>query len=348
MKRKGFLFEKVYEMDNLIEAHKNARKGKSYYREVKMVDNNSEFYLSWLQYLIKNNLYSTSKYISMVKITDNGKVREILKLPYYPDRIVHHAIIQVVGDIWIKTLIRDTYSSIKGRGIHDGVKRLKSTLRDKEGTKYCLKLDIKKYYPSIKNDKLKEIIKLKIKDKNLLNLIYEIIDSTEGVPIGNYLSQYFGNLYISSIDHRIKSLNKYYFRYCDDIVILSDSKDKLRKVFDILREELIIKELVIKENWQIFPVDVRGVDFLGYKFFHDYILLRKGIKNRMKKRFKNLRKKKFKNIKELTSSVMSYYGWLKYGNCKNLQNILFNEDMCRFITHECRECFVSNPLIKLN
>lgn len=343
MKRKGYLFEEVFDIENLKLAHKNAKKGKNHYREVKMVDSNPDFYLSWLSYIIENEMFETSKYTPMIKESDSGKVREILKLPYYPDRIVHHAIIQVVGDIWLKALIRDTYSSIKGRGIHDGLRRLKKALRDKEETKYCLKLDIKKYYQSIPNEQLKNVVAKKIKDDKFLNLVNEIIDSTDGVPIGNYLSQYFGNLYISDIDHRVKEKCKYYFRYCDDIVILSNSKKELHKILEILNAELKKKELEIKGNWQIFPVDVRGIDFLGYRFFHDYTLLRKTIKQNMKKRFR-----KIKNNKDIESSninsAMSYYGWLKYANCKNLLNSLYDDKVCQKIRHKCTDLEIKNPL----
>lgn len=341
MKRFGYLFEKVYDIENLKLAHKNAKKGKKYYKEVKMVDSNEEYYLGWLSYILKNKEYKTSKYEVFTKRTDNGKMREIYKLPYYPDRIVHHAIIQVIGDIWVKTLIRDTFSSIKGRGIHDGFKRLRIALRDKENTKYCLKLDIKKYYQSIPNEKLKSVIRLKIKDKNLLYLLDEIISSTTGVPIGNYLSQYFGNLYISDIDHKIKSINKYYFRYCDDIVILAKNKESLHSIFDTLKYELELKGLTIKGNWQIFPVKDRGIDFLGYRFFHDYILLRKSIKMRMKRKFNRLLKGK-RSIKSINSSVMSYWGWMKFGNCKNLENKILTKELCWEIKN--RNNRKSNPL----
>lgn len=346
MKRIGNIFEKVYSIENLELAHKNASKGKAHYREVKMINSNPEFYLSWLSYILKENLFITSPYDPMTKKSDSGKVREILKLPYYPDRIVHHAIIQVVGDMWIKTLIRDTFSSIRGRGIHDGVRRLKKALLDKENTKYCLKLDIKKYYQSIPNDQLKKIIGLKIKDNKFLNLIYEIIDSTKGVPIGNYLSQYFGNLYISSLDHKIKSQSKHYFRYCDDIVILSGSKADLREILENIREILNEKGLLIKENWQIFPVENRGIDFLGYRFFHDYTLLRKSIKVRMRRKF-NLVNKSNNIDKAHINSIMSYNGWLTHANCKNLQNSLYSKDICQKIKHKSLDLGIKNPIRKI-
>lgn len=116
------------------------------------------------------------------------KERIIFKLPFYPDRIVHHAIMNILEPIWVSIFINNTYSCIKGRGIHKAVRDIQQDLKDIDGTKYCLKLDIKKFYPSIDHDVLKSIIRKKIKDEKLLNLLDGIIDSTDGVPIGNYLS----------------------------------------------------------------------------------------------------------------------------------------------------------------
>ena len=201
MIRNGYLFDKICDIENIKFAHYNAQKGKKHYKEVKMINAHPDKYLIQIQDMLKNRAFRNSKYEIMTRKTDNGKVREIFKLPYFPDRIIHHCILQIVGPLWLKSLIRDTYSSIKGRGIHDGVKRIKSALRDLDNTKYCLKMDVKKFYPSIDNEILKQIVRRKIKDKTILWLLDEIINSTKGVPIGNYLSQHFGNLYLSSYDH---------------------------------------------------------------------------------------------------------------------------------------------------
>jgi len=349
MKRHGYLYEKVYDVENIKLAHKNARKGKTHYKEVQMVDKNPDKYFKGVYDMLKNKTYKNSEYKIMTKKTDNGKIREIFKLPYYPDRIIHHAIIQILEPIWFKSLIRDTYSSIKGRGIHDGVKQIKKALFDKENTIYCLKLDIKKYYPSIDNEILKTIIRKKIKDENLLWLLDEIINSTKGVPIGNYLSQYFGNLYLSGLDHHCKAKIKYYFRYCDDVVIFHKDKKFLHQLKNEIEDYLQTKlNLKLKENWQVFPVNKRGVDFLGYRFFHNYILLRKSIKKKfvktIKKIIKNYNKLKWT---EIVNSIMSYYGWIKYGNCKNLQNKYFNKEICWIIKHTCKEQKINNPLKKV-
>jgi len=182
----------------------------------------------------------------------------------------------------------------------------------------------------------------------LLWLLDEIIDSTEGVPIGNYLSQYFGNIYLSGLDHYCKTKVKYYFRYCDDIVILHKDKAFLHTFFNEIKSYLNSIELEVKSNWQVFPVDKRGIDFLGYRFFDGYILLRKSIKQNLKKSVKRIKTKHTKMpTSSIINSVMSYYGWFKYANCKNLQNSIFDDELCHIIKHRCIYDKINNPLKKV-
>lgn len=279
MKRINNLYSKIYDIDNLNLADKKARKGKLKQNSIKEFDKNREENLKLLQQSIINKTYKTSEY-KVFKIYE-PKEREIFKLPYFPDRLLHHAIMNVMEPIFISTFTKDTFSCIKKRGIHGAANAVKKSLKNKIETKYCLKLDIKKFYPNINHEILQQLIRKKIKDKDLLFLLDEIIFSCKGLPIGNYLSQFFANFYLTYFDHWIKEDKKvkYYFRYADDIVILSDSKEFLHEIlFQIkkyLNENL---KLTVKENYQIFPIEKRGIDFVGYKFYHSHILLRKGIK----------------------------------------------------------------------
>jgi len=309
MKRYGNLYEKVCDMDNIALAHKKAKRGKRHYREVKMVDADPQTYFLKIHQMLKGKTFKNSTYQKMIR-NEHGKVREIYKLPYFPDRIIHHCIMNVIENIWVRSLIKDTWASIKGRGIHQGVKRLKLSLRDEENTKYCLKMDVRKYYPSIDHSILKSIIRKRIKDADLLWLLDEIIDSAKGVPIGNYLSQYFGNMYLSIYDHWVKQHHRYYFRYCDDMVILAKTKSELHDLLNNTKKYLQDNlKLKLKSNWQIFPVDARGIDFLGYRFFHGYTLIRKSIVSNFKKKF----------IKGMPQEAMSSYrGWFMWGNTYNL------------------------------
>ena len=106
--------------------------------------------------------------------------------------------------IWVSSFVKGTYSCIKNRGIHKALKDVKHALKDEANTQYCLKLDVRKFYPSIDHAILKQLIRKKVKDKQLLVILDEIIDSAEGVPIGNYLSQFFANLYLTYLDHWVK------------------------------------------------------------------------------------------------------------------------------------------------
>jgi len=348
MKRYNNLFKEVCSYENIQLAHKNAQVGKKHYREVKAINKDPQTYLKALRKSLVEKTFKNSEYEVFTRVMDNGKEREIMKLPYYPDRIVHHCIMQIMEPIWQKSLIRDTYAAIKLRGIHDGVLRIKESLRDIQGTKYCLKLDIQKYYPSINNGILKQIIRRKIKDNDILWLLDEIIDSAKGVPIGNYLSQYFGNLYLSQFDHWMKEKIrcKYYYRYCDDIVILSSDKNELHIIEKQIDEYLLNKlKLVVKKNWQIFPVDVRGIDFLGYRFFHNYTLVRKSIAKRMISKIANIRKAYgCMKCSQIINVVMSYVGWLKYANAKNLINSLFDKELYWIVKHTSIRNGIKNPL----
>ncbi len=334
-------------MNNICEAHRNAKKGKSHYREVKQVDANPERYFKCIYYMLKNKSFHNSRY-RIFNHFDGGKMRKIYKLPYFPDRIIHHCIMQIVEPIWIKTLIPNTFACIKGRGIHRGVGKIKIALRNKEETKYCLKCDVKKFYPSVNHDILKSILRKKIKDFDLLWLLDGIIDSAPGIPIGNYLSQHLGNLYLSEIDHRMKEIAKckYYFRYCDDIVILHHDKKYLHEVKNQLIEWLAELKLILKENWQIFPVDSRSIDFLGYRFFHDYTLLRKSTLVMFKRKMNKI-KKKYQMMKPISvlSIVMGYYGWLKHANCLNLTRKYINCDIQHIIHKICQQNKIHNPLL---
>ena len=333
-------------MENLRKAHKNAKKGKGWYKEVKMIDENPDYYLKQIQEMLINHTYHTSEYEVFTK-KEGKKERTIYKLPYYPDRICQWAILQVIEPCIINNLTDDTYSAIPKRGIHKALFKLQRAMwNDTENCKYCLKLDARHYYQSVNHELLKQKYARMFNDADLLWLLNEIIDSIKtaeiedltaiylleedidlntGIPIGNYLSQYSGNYYLSSFDHWIKEQKhvKYYFRYMDDIVIFARTKEELhelrKEIETYFRNEL---RLNIKGNWQIFPSYIRGVDFLGYRTFLNYSLLRKSTCEDMKRKLTAIRRKVEKgNMMNYSEwcCINSYMGWLKHCDSFRLQ-----------------------------
>lgn len=309
MKRHGFLYHKIYDINNLYLADQIASKGKSKQRGIINHLVNQDQNIHELYLMLRDKNYRTSDYTTF-KIYE-PKERTIFRLPYYPDRIVHHAIMNVLEPIFVSTFTADTYSCIKGRGIHSALYKLKRALVDVDGTKYCLKLDIQKFYPSIDHNVLKSLLKRKFKDPDLLNLLFEIIDSADGLPIGNYLSQYLANFYLTGFDHWLKeNFDVDYFRYSDDMIILCNNKKQLHFILSEIRKYLGEKLLLtVKKNYQIFPVDARGINMLGYIAYHPYTLLRKPIK-------KNFARAVSKSKPQ--ASIAAYMGWAKHCNSRHL------------------------------
>lgn len=314
MKRISNIYKEIISIENLQLADSIARKGKAKQHGVIIHDKNKDENILRLHEILNIKQYKTSEYKTF-KIYE-PKERTVYKLPYYPDRIMHHAIMNKLEVMFTKNLTKDTYSCIKGRGIHKAKQAVEKALKIKLETTFCLKFDITKFYPSVNHDVLKDLLLRKIKDIDLIKLLFEIIDSAIGLPIGNYLSQSLANFYLSYFDHWIKETKrvKHYFRYADDIVILSDDKQYLHELLSHIKTYLHINlDLKIKGNYQVFPVEKRGIDFVGYKMFHTHTLLRKSIKKafiRMLKRRKNIK------------SIASYNGWLKHCNSMNLKNLI--------------------------
>lgn len=317
MKRKSNLYQQICSIENLQLADAIAQKGKMKQPGVLSHNKYREKNIQALHLMLVNKTYKTSAYTTF-KIYE-PKEREIFSLPYFPDRITHHAVMNILEPIFVSTFTADTYSCIKTRGIHAAANAVKKALKNISGTRYCLKLDVKKFYPNVDHEILKQLLRKIIKDGDLLWLLDEIIDSADGLPIGNYLSQYFANFYLTYFDHWMKEQKhvKYYFRYADDLVILSDSKPYLHQLLsevgNYLQDNL---KLTVKDNYQIFPVDARGIDFVGYVFRHTHTLLRKSIKQNFARMLANNKN---------AQSIASYNGWALHCNSINLLKKLLHE-----------------------
>lgn len=319
MKRHGNLFEQIVDPGNLYRAYRNARKGKGWQRAVKAFDKDILGNLHALRGALLDKSFTTSPYRS--KTIHEPKRREIYILPFYPDRIVQHALIQVVGPIWDNLFISDSYACRVGKGMHKGSTRTMEFVREYD---YCLKADVSKFYPSIDQTILLELIERKIKCPDTLWLIGDIVRSFPGgrnAPIGNYTSQWFGNLYLHELDVFVKQTLRRpaYVRYCDDFVIFSNDKKQLHHVKDLIERFMLDRLRLRFSRWSVFPVS-QGVDFLGYRHWRNKVLVRKSTARRVKSRMAAL-PGRFSRGRitrdQYRSTLASTEGWLRWANTYN-------------------------------
>lgn len=332
MKRIGNLYERIISVKNLQLADEKARQGKKNTYGVILHDRNREANIQTLHETLKAKQFKTSPY-DIFTIYE-PKERKIYRLPYFPDRIVHHAVMNILENLWVSIFTEDTFSCIKNRGINRCMEKVDKAMKDKEGTRYCLKIDIRKYYPSIDHEIMKKLVRRKIKCQDTLDLLDEIIDSADGLPIGNYLSQYLANLYLAYFDHWVKEDKRvrYYFRYADDMAFFGESKKVLHRLFREIQEYIETElHLHIKDNWQIFPIannrqdnTGRGLDFVGFVFYHQQKLIRKSTKKNLCIRAARLNKLQPPlSMRGFRLGIASWLGWCKYSDSRNLLKKLF-------------------------
>lgn len=324
MKRVGNIYQKICEPGNIREAIIKSSLGKRNKRVVKGVLGDIDHYVSEVQQMLTGKSFIPSPHETK-NIWDGAKKKErIICIPkYYPDQIVHWALILQIQGVMMKGMYPYNCGSVPGRGTGLGQKALRKWInRDYKGTKYCFKMDISKYYPSVDISILKQMFRKKIKDQDCLWLIDSILDShPDGLPIGNYTSQWFANFFLQDMDHFVKEKLhvKYYVRYIDDLVMLGPNKRELHKARKQLFEYLATLHLKPKGDWQVFPINKRAIDFLGFRFFRNKTILRKRNSLRIRRRASKIAKKETLNYKDATAMI-SYWGWIKRSNSYRFYN----------------------------
>lgn len=316
----GNLFESIVEKDNFKVAQQLSRQGKSRRKEIQIFESNLDENLKEIRQLVINKKFHTAKYRS--KKIYEPKERIIYILPYAPDRIVQHAIMNILVPYMEKMFITDSFACITGRG------QTRASLRTMEAVrrnKYCLKCDIHHFYPSINQNILSEMYHRKFRDKDFLYLMDDIIFSFPGgynCPIGNYTSQWNGNFYLTPLDtfckHELRIRD--YIRYCDDFLLFSDDKAYLHDCRKRI-EDFIGKYELTYSKADVFSVK-QGIDFCGYRHFDNYILLRKSTAKKEIKRLKELPGEFESGLitkDKMRSTIDSIMGWQKHANTHNLQ-----------------------------
>jgi len=335
MKSYTNLWNKLISYNNLYLAYEKARKVKPNSAKVLNFSFNLETNLLKIQNELITKNYEVSKY--NVFTIYEPKKRIIKSLPF-KDRVVQHALINIIEPIFEKSFIYNSFACRKKKGIHLAYKKVKSLVQSKTYPKYFLKADVKKYFFSIDKKKLKQIISKKIKDKNILALIFIIIDSNhssisnnKGIPIGNLSSQLFANIYLNELDqfvkHKLKI--KHYFRYVDDFLVFSNSKKQLNKyTYDILYFLKCRLKLKLPNKKTNISLTKNGVDFVGYRIFIKYVKVRKTSLIRFAKKTKNkiylFNKNKITNV-QLESSICSFLGFCKHCDSFIILSKIFNK-----------------------
>lgn len=288
MKRYNNLFEQIISWQNFRLAFLKASKGKSRSSEVILFTTKLDENLEVLRHGIANQTYSIGEY-RQFKIYDPKE--RIISVASFKDRVIHHAIINILEPIFEKQFIFHTYACRKGKGTHAAARYVFKKARSNN---FFLKLDIKKYFDSIDHTELKRQLIRIIKDKRCLILLFKIIDSyyfqeNKGLPIGNLTSQFFANLYLSSLDHFILEQLKSacYARYMDDMIILADSVQELKEISHSIQMYIKQKlDLTLKQ--EIYGKVSKGIPFLGWEITNNSITVLSKTKKRMKKKLKEI------------------------------------------------------------
>ena len=300
MKRTGYLFETLYSFENLHEAFKKAFRGSGRTEEACRFHFHLETELLQLREELQSNTYRPARYRYFK--TFDPKERTISVAPFR-DRVVHHGVVRVLEPVFEPTFIFDSYATRKGKGTHRAVKRAQKYMGS--GFHYY-KADIRKYFDSVDHNVLLGLVRRKIKDEKVLELVERIIRNSDvsrglacgkGLPVGNLTSQFFANVYLNPLDHFVKDFMgvKCYVRYMDDMVVFADSKAYLKGVMQKLRM-FLHDELKLTLNPRSTFLNSRrnGLPFLGFRIFPRLIRVKrenlKRVKGKLKKRKRELRK----------------------------------------------------------
>lgn len=338
MKRTGNLWDRFISKENFYLAWRLTKKGRSRRRDVRKFEKNLDANLEALRQKVIDGKFKTSKYQTKY-IKENTKRRLIYILPL-EDRIVQHAIINIIEPIFVKRFIDQTYGCISGRGQLNGSKYVRKHIKNYE---WCLKTDVRKFYPTIDQQVLYDSICRVIKDKNLLVIVKDIVFSIEGgknCPIGNLCSQLFGNVYLDNLDRYVKHTLKvkHYCRYCDDCVFFGHTKEELFEVKKKVKEFVETKLLQELSFAEVFRTK-QGIDFLGYRHFNGYTILRKRTALKFKRALTKIKSGKDKRtLLERLSTINSYKGYAEHCYTYNLiRKLEMNKTIANMTIKEFKE-----------
>lgn len=332
MRREGHIIEEIVEYSNMAESFDQVLSGtkrKKSHQGRYLLAHREEVIKELSERIASGTFHVTEKDIEEKDIIEAGKLRHIQFFKKLKNSIAVHAIMSVVDKHLKKRFIRTTSASIKNRGMHDLMKYIRRDMqKDPEGTRFCYKFDISKFYESVNQDLVMYSVHRVFKDKKLIAMLDNFVRIIpQGISIGLRSSQGLGNLLLSVyLDHYLKDRYgvRHFYRYCDDGVVLGKSKAELWEIRDAVHEQLEQIDLKVKANERMFPVD-EGIDFLGYVIYPDHVLLRKRIKQKFARKMHEVKSKKRRRV-----LIASFYGMAKHADCIMLFNKLTGKEMKSF------------------
>lgn len=330
------IYSSLRSYENLLQAFLNARKHKTLKPYIIEFQKNLKENLLQLQADLIFHFYQPKQLETF--IIRDPKTRKISKSDFR-DRIVHHAIINILEPIFDKSFIYDSYANRKGKGVLKAIARFDSFKRkvSKNNTKNCyiLKADIKHYFETVNHNILIKILQKKIQDEKVIWLVKQILNNFQsknkgiGMPLGNLTSQFFANIYLNELDkfvkHKLRA--KYYIRYVDDFVIFETDKNKLeyykKEINNLLKINLNLE--LHKTKSKIKELN-QGINFLGFRIFYYYKLLKKKSIKRIFKKILVFKRKLDNNNNNNRISYNKIYasieGWVAYASTANVYKII--------------------------
>lgn len=330
MRREGHIIEEIVAYPNMAQSFDQVLRGtaRKRSRQGRYLLAHREEVIAELSAKIADGSYTIESGYRERTIIEGGKERHIQVLTM-KDRIAVHAVMSVVDEHLKRRFIRTTSASIKERGMHDLKTYIERDLRSyPDGTRFCYKFDISKFYESVDQQTIIDCVRHIFKDAKLIAILERFVRMMpKGVSIGLRSSQGLCNLLLSVVlDHPLKDRlrTRFFYRYCDDGVVLAGSKDELWRIRDFVHECVESIGLKIKANERVFPV-TEGIDFLGYVIYPTHALIRKRIKQKFARKMGDVKSRKRRSV--LTAS---FYGMAKHAQCNNLFNKLTGKEMRSF------------------
>lgn len=325
-------------LEHLFQCWDNFKRGKHKRKDIQIFERDLEDNVFQLHDDLKTMQYCHHHY-EHFHVTDPK--RRCISKANVRDRLLHHAVHNTLTTIFDKQFIYYSLASRTKKGIHFGVQHLQrmSNKVNANGTRPCfaLKMDIKRFFDTVDHEILKTLLRRRVQDAHLLKIIDTIIDSFTkphenkiGIPLGNVTSQLFANIYLHELDDFIKRTlrEKFYLRYCDDFIILSNNENHLRSLIVLIQEFLKANlRLELHPNKVFIRKLNQGIDFIGYILFSNHVLLRTHTKQRMKKRLKKTQELYLDGVLDSTTmdqQLQSYLGILSHANEHTLSTALKN------------------------